>query len=379
MADCENPDTFIKKHCGAMKTIYLLPVLLLLCLNCQKKTATKPEETLQSVASFPVGAAISYGKTKDSINYRNTVAREHNSITVENAMKFHNIHPNEKTYTFEQADYLADFALSQKKRLHGHTLVWYQSSTAWLRNFKGNTAAWDSLMKTHIQTVVTHYKGKVTGWDVVNEAFRDDDASLRLEDRNPSETSDDGCIWARQVGRDYIAKAFQYAHEADPDALLFYNDYGHEMDWGKKKIKPVLDMVADFKQRNIPIHGLGLQMHMDINTTDANIINALREFAKTGLKIHISELDISVNPDNKPDFVFTDELKQKQADKFKFVAEKYKELVPESQRYGITHWNVSDADTWIRSFFKRRDYPLLYDERYQKKKAYFSFVEGLKK
>ncbi len=360
--------------------LLLLASFCFLCLTYKKQTANPtvdpPEEILQSAASFPIGAALGYNLLKDNVLYKEVVSREHNSVTVENAMKWGNIHPAPQTYRFEQADFIADFALARKKRIHGHTLVWYMSNPGWLKDFKGNANQWDSLMKAHIQTVVTHFKGKVAAWDVVNEAFRDDDGTLRVENRDTKPDKDNGCIWARNVGRDYLAKAFQYAHEADPNALLFYNEYGQE--WSTKKTQSILAMVADFKQRNIPIHGLGLQMHIDINTSNDGIANAIRELTKTGLKIHMSELDISVNPKNEVNFVFTEELKQKQADKFKFVATTYKTLVPENQRYGITHWNVGDADSWIRSFMKRQDYPLLFDEAYQKKKAYFSFLEALK-
>ncbi len=361
-----------------MKIQLLFFCVLPLFLSCTKteEQAVEPEEFLKDHATFPVGAAIDYGLLKDNSQYRNVLRREHTSITAENAMKWNSTHPQQDVYNFKDADYIVEFAQSQGQRIHGHTLLWYQfQNISWVKNFQGDSAAWEQLLKNHIQTLVGHFKGKVSSWDVVNEAFRDDDGSLRVLDKDPG-TFDDGCLFARKVGRDYIARSFRYAHEADPDALLFYNEYGQE--WSSKKIQSILTMVADFKNRGVPIHGLGIQMHIDINTLNTGIENAIRQLAATGLKIHISELDIRVNPNNSSTFAYTDALQSAQAEKFKFVVKTYRSLVPASQQFGITTWNVSDNDSWIISYLKKIDYPLLFNSSYQKKKSYAGFLQGLK-
>ena len=364
-------------------------IALFLCITtyaCKKEsststpidnTTTKPvEPTLQGVAPFKIGAAIDPGRLQNDPAYRNILINEYNSITIENATKWATVHPSQNTFNFTSGDIIANFCTTQNKRLHGHCLIWYTSNPSWLSNFTGDSLAWENLFKTHIQTVVAHYKGKAIAWDVVNEAFRDDDGTLRVENKSTDPTKDDGCIWARHLGRDYIARAFQYAHEADPSALLFFNEYGQE--WSDKKTTSIINMVADFKARGIPIHGLGLQMHTNINANESNIIKAFQKLVATGLLIHISELDISANPANDPTLIYSTSLEKKLCDKYAFIATQYKLQVPKNQQYGITNWNVGDADSWIIAWQKRTDWPLLFDKNYQKKACYYSFRDALK-
>lgn len=215
------------------------------------------------------------------------------------------------------------------------------------------------MLKNHIQAVVTRYKGQVSGWDVVNESFLDD-GSLR-----PS-------LWADHIP-DYIAKSFQWAHEADPNALLFYNDYGQ--DGHPKKMQAILDLVADLKKRKIPIHGLGLQMHINVDSKRTEISRVIEQSAQTGLAIHFSELDIAVNPKNNPEYIYEASA---QNELFAFVFKEYR-VIPAKQQYGITFWNVSDKDTWLRGYFKRpKEYPLLFDDNYAKKSGYTSLTNALK-
>jgi endo-1,4-beta-xylanase len=232
-----------------------------------------------------------------------------------------------------------------------------------MKDFQGDQKAWEALLKNHIQTVVTHYKGKVSGWDVVNESFLDD-GSLR-----PS-------LWADHIP-DYIAKSFQWAHEADPTAVLFYNDYGQD---GKpKKMQAILSLVAELKQRKIPIHGLGLQMHINIDSKREEISQVIDQSAKTGLAIHFSELDIAVNPKNNPDFNYDEKAAQAQNELFAYVFTSFRSI-PVKQQYGITFWNISDKDSWLRGYFKRpKEYPLLFDENYAKKPVYSELINSLNK
>lgn len=334
----------------------------------------KQDESLKSVSPFPVGASISPTLLQNNAAYKNVLTNELNSITPENAMKFAGLHPQQNGYTFGGADAIVDFAKSQNKRLHGHTLVWHQSLPNWLVQFAGDSAAWEGILKSHIQTVVARYKGKLTSWDVVNEAFQDN-GMLRMNDTDTS-SRDNGSIWARHLGKDYMGRAFRYAREADPDLVLFYNDYGQE--YSSAKTQAIKNMVTDFKTKGIPIDGIGLQMHMNINTSRTGITNAFQQLAATGLKLHISELDISVNPKGDPNAVYSDSIQKAQGELFAFVVQQYRTIVPKPQQYGITTWNVGDADSWIRSFYKRKDWPLLFDDSYQKKPAYYAFLNALK-
>ncbi|HOX83478.1 MAG TPA: endo-1,4-beta-xylanase [Chryseolinea sp.] len=319
-------------------------------------------ESLHKEVPFPIGASVGVNLMKNNTKYNGVVTIEYNSITAENAMKFGALHPSENTFIWTDADYLVSYAQASNKRIHGHTLNWYTSLPTWLTNFQGDSAAWENILKNHIQTVVTHFKGKVASWDVVNEAFNDN-GTLR------------NSIWVQKLGTDYIARCFQYAHEADPNALLFYNDYGHE--YSSAKRIAITNMISSFLTRGIPIHGIGMQFHMTYTQTDANISAAINSAAATGLKVHISELDIRLNNDKVPGLVFTPLLASQQADKYKFVVKTFN-AIPSAQKYGITTWNVGDADSWIPGWLGAPDYPLPFDKDYLRKPAYYGIVDGVK-
>lgn len=332
--------------------------------NAQPTTPTTPEATLRGAASFPVGAAISPSLLTSKPLYRQTLEREFSSITTENHLKMHNVHPEKDRYDWSGGNTIVDFANQTNKRMHGHALLWHQAVPAWVTAFKGDSTAWEGLVRDHIQTVVKQYKGKIAAWDVVNEAFLDD-GTLR-----PG-------IWLEHLGPDYVARCFQYARQADPAVKLFYNEYGQE--YSAKKLAATLAMIADFKKRGIPIDGIGLQLHTHIDHPDAQIENAIRQSAATGLLVHISELDVRINQPKAANFVPTDALWQRQKAKYTAIATAYRTLVPVAQQHGITTWNVSDADSWIPNFCKCDDFPLPFDKDFKKKPAYEGFLSGLKK
>jgi alpha-L-rhamnosidase len=336
-----------------------------------------PVETLQSVSAFPVGVAVDAGLLEKNPAYRNVVGEEYGSLTPENAAKIEALHPREGAFDFSGLDRIFAFSKARHKRVHGVALIWHDTGgLGWLKDFRGDTAAWERMSKTHIQTVTRRYRGKIRSWDVVNEAFNDD-GTLRSDDEGATDHL--GSPWARNLGTDYIARAFRYAHEADPEALPFYNDFELCDARRPKKLEAVLAMVEDFKKRGVPIHGLGVQMHIGVSADEAAIAAALRRMAATGLMTHISELDVLVSDWKKdPALVYTDELQARQARKYERIAEIYGASVPPAQRYGITVWNVGDGDSWIRAAFGLRDWPLPFDAEYHKKRAYFGFLDGLR-
>ena len=329
-------------------------IVLLLSLS----TLVNAQNLLKDVITFPLGASVNPRLLAENEAYRNIASNEFTSMTAENHMKMMLIHPAADRFDFSKGDEIVAFAAKTGKRMHGHTLVWHNQVPQWMKDFQGDQKAWEDLLKNHIKTVVTHYKGKVSGWDVVNESFLDD-GSLR-----PS-------LWADHIP-DYIAKSFQWAHEADPNALLFYNDYGQ--DGHPKKMQAILDLVAELQKRKIPIHGLGLQMHINVDSKRTEIARVIEQSAQTGLAIHFSELDIAVNPKNNPDYIYQDST---QNELFQFIFTSFR-AIPARQQYGITFWNISDKDSWLRGYFKRpKEYPLLFDETYTKKAGYPSLVNYL--
>ncbi|MDQ3191810.1 MAG: endo-1,4-beta-xylanase [Bacteroidota bacterium] len=340
----------------------LLMSLILMLIGCRKdiqKLVDCNESSLHQLAgSFNVGVAVEYNKLLNNEKYRQVVISQFNSITPENALKHSYIQPLENAFFWNEADLLVDFCQKQNKAFHGHTLIWHKELPDWMENYNGN---WNGMFRNHIITVVSRYKGKIKAWDVVNEAF-EDDGTLRKT------------IWQKNIGDHYIALAFQYAHEADSEALLFYNDF--DLESKPRKMEAVLKMVKDFKAMGIPIHGIGLQMHVSHEyPTNRLIQNSLNCFCETGLKIHISELDVVVNSKEGADNP-TFHLMKEQKKRVKTIVEAYNKL-PLENKYGISLWGVSDADTWVRKEFNRNDWPLLYDEEYNIKPAYCGFIEGL--
>jgi endo-1,4-beta-xylanase len=228
----------------------------------------------------------------------------------------------------------------------------------------------NTAMQNWITQMVSRNAGKVKAWDVVNEAFNDNNGALRS-----GTDANDIFYWGSVLGRSYIANAFRYANAADPAALLFLNDYNLETN--AMKLDSFIAMVNELKLQSVPIHGVATQMHININAPNTGIDQMFTKLASTGLKVHVSELDIRVNPNNASPFTITDALLDQQGQKFKYVAESYKRNIPLAQQYGITVWNLTDADSWIVASGKS-DYPTLFSAGYQKKPAYTGFLQGLK-
>jgi endo-1,4-beta-xylanase len=225
-------------------------------------------------------------------------------------------------------------------------------------------------LKDHITTVVNRYKGKVYAWDVVNEAVSDDSTQLL---RNS--------LWYQICGEDFIVKAFQYAHEADPKAQLFYNDYNTERPEKRERVYRLLKKLVDAR---VPVTGVGLQAHWSIyEPTETELNTAIERFYSLGLKVQITELDISIYPWEKnrrqkatTDVdAYTPKLEQKQTEQYQkvfHIFRKHRKAIN-----GVTFWNVSDRHTWLDEYPVpgRKNYPLLFDRNLQRKKAYWAVVE----
>ena len=327
---------------------------------------------LKDYASFPIGSAMStFGYARDTIS-REIHLKEFNSVTATNQMKMATIAREKGKYNFDPADQMVAFAEKNKQRLFGHTLIWHSSSPGWLKDIESNPASMDSFMKDYIQTYVGRYKGKVHGWDVVNEAMNTSGPGWR-------ET-----IWYKALGKEYVAKAIRYAHEADPNAILFVNDFNTERDTAK--LHETLRMVKWIKDQKVPVTGLGFQMHLRMDIPNETIEYALKKGAETGLMIHLSEVDIIFNKhdDNQGGGIqlydnVTPEMLKAQSKKYQELVRIYKKTIPPAQRYGITFWGYNDKYSWINGFFKLKDWPTIYDSNLKPKPAYEGFKKGLKK
>jgi GH35 family endo-1,4-beta-xylanase len=321
---------------------------------------------------FPIGVAVSPRSLSGPDSA--LILRQFNSLTAENAMKMGPIHPREDYYYWKDADAIVDFAQRHGLKVRGHNLCWHEQTPAWLfRDSSGNEVTKEVLLqrlKDHITAVVSRYKGKIYAWDVVNEAVADDSAGFL---RNSP--------WLRICGPEFIAKAFEYAHAADPSAQLFYNDYNTERPEKRERIYRLLKQLVD---AGVPITGVGLQGHWSIYEPSAkDLESTIRRFSSLGLKVQITELDVSIYPWEKdrrarrPDEedVYTPEKQQQQAQQYKMV---FDILRRERDKVnGVTFWNISDKRTWLDDYpvRGRKNYPLLFDTDNLPKKAYYDVVD----
>jgi len=338
-------------------------LLLLVFVRCQKKKTEPCDDStrLFTHADFPIGVAININAFNFQPRHRLIVEKQFNSYTAENIFKPSFLHPFENVFDFSAADSLTRICLSSGKRMHGHTLIWHQQLPDWMEVFSGSKDDWLKMFKNHIHTIVKHYKGRVHSWDVVNEAFNED-GTLR------------NSLWQQNIGDDYVEKAFIYANEADPNVLLFYNDYNLESNPTKRRA--VLSYLNRLRTKGIRIDGIGLQMHVALSFPEVAQINeCFANIAANNYLVHVSELDVSVNMFGK-DIVPSSELFQKQAEYLGKIVLGYKQI-PSALQYGITFWGLTDADSWIPQYYNREDYPLLYDINYNPKPAYCKLKEVL--
>ncbi len=234
----------------------------------------------------------------------------------------------------------------------------------------------DTALRKFITTTVTHYKGKIKAWDVVNEPMSDGTGALRDASNYtmPPQNMGNQFLWSQYLGRSYALKAFQYAKAADPNALLFINEYNLEYNF---KLDSLIAYVGQLRAQGAQIDGIGTQMHINLQTSQSNIDNAFIKLAKTGLLVRVSELDVSVNTVKSGSFTPDATTLASQAALYKYVVQSYLKNVPAPQRFGITVWGLTDNESWLNST-SAPDFPLLFDKNIAKKPAYTSFLQGLK-
>jgi endo-1,4-beta-xylanase len=331
---------------------------------------------------FPIGAAVD----PTSLQTHAPLLQQHfNSVTPENEMKFESLERTEGAFDYAQADALVAFAQAHGMRVRGHTLVWHRQTPDWVFQGPGGAPASPELLlsrlKHHIDAVVTHFKGRVYAWDVVNEAIMDDGQYRTAHEAEADQRSP----WHGILGVDYIAKAFEYAHAADPEAKLFYNDYRHYI---PAKRQAIYAMLKELLARGVPIHGVGLQCHLNIEpSTDASdqgfyqtvpeLEAAIELYASLGLDVQVTELDLSLYvPGVKytPEMfytaeTFTDALEQRQARRYAAFFELFRKHAKVIT--GVTFWGIADDNTWLSEFSSgRKDFPLLFDEKHEPKPAF---------
>ncbi|WP_019908510.1 endo-1,4-beta-xylanase [Paenibacillus sp. HW567] len=334
----------------------------------ESKDFTEPALKTLFAGDFRIGAAVNPHTIRSQ---GHLLAYHFNSITAENEMKFERLHPEEEVYRFGEADELAAFARKHGMAMRGHTLVWHNQTSEWLfADGKGGTVSREALLErleSHIHKVVGRYKDDIYAWDVVNEVIADEGEELL----RPSK-------WLEIAGPGFISAAFEFAHAADPQALLFYNDYNESHPHKRDKIYTLLKSLLE---QGVPVHGVGLQAHWNVYDPSLDEVRtAIEKYASLGLQLQLTELDMSV-------FRFEDrraDLKAPPAELLELQAQRYEAMFRLLKEYrevisSVTFWGAADDYTWLNDFpvRGRKNWPFLFDEGHQPKAA-FHRLAGLK-
>ena len=357
-------------------------------LLCAAGALAAETPALKSVApgGFRIGAAIN--RTQSAGGDPRAIAivtRQFDTVTAENDLKWEKVHPEPSRYDFDPADRYVDFGTKNGMFVVGHVLVWHQQTPAWVfageggRKLDRETAL--ARLKEHVAAVVGRYKGRIGGWDVVNEALEEDGTLLKT-------------LWLEAIGEDYVAKAFEFTREADPSAELYYNDYNL---WKPAKRDAAIRLVQGLEAKGLRVDGIGEQAHWGVDDPPLEAIDAaLAAIRASGTTPLVTELDMDVLP-RDPDMWGADLAKKAQ---IRAATNVYPNGLPDAvqqklaRRYAdvfqlflkhrvgrVTFWGVTDATSWLHDFPipGRVNYPLLWDRDGREKPAFDAVVETLRK
>ena len=361
-------------------TFVVLTGILMTSVDIQAQTTLK--DAFKN--DFLIGVALNESQFTGK-NARETalVKAQFNSISPENTLKWEAIHPELDEYNFDPADRYVAFGQKNGMFIVGHTLIWHsQTPESVFQDDKGNPVDRDTLLKRmhdHISTVVGRYKGKIGGWDVVNEALNDD-GTLRQSK------------WETIIGDDYILKAYQFAHEADPKAELYYNEYSIE---NAPKRKGAIALIKKLQAAGIPIAGVGLQGHYKMDwPAPAALDETIKAFTGIGVKVSVTELDMDVLPAATPSQAaevsmnvalraelnpytngLPDSVQQALAKRYEDIFKVFVNNNKSMER--VTFWGVTDKTSWLNYFpvRGRTAYPLLFDRNCQPKPAFAAVIQ----
>jgi len=363
-----------------MKTI-LKNLTLCTVLLVAGKAVASPNLKAVFKDDFLIGAALNPAQFCESNVMEAALVKQHfNSISPENVLKWERVHPTRGTYDFTLADQYVRFGETNGMMIIGHTLVWHSQTPDWVfANEQGQSVSRDVLlerMREHIFSVVGRYKGRIKGWDVVNEAVAEDGTYRQSP-------------WRKIIGPDYPIKAYQFAHEADPQAQLYYNDYGLE---NPQKRAGGIKLVKDLQAAGVKLTGVGLQGHYKLDTnypTAQEVDDTIKEFSQLGLKVMITELDIDVLPSahqslnadvsnrRRADQRANPFPKELSAELKGQLAARYAEIFAVFLKHRrdidrVTFWGVTDDSSWLNDWpvEGRTSYPLLFDRAGKPKPAF---------
>jgi endo-1,4-beta-xylanase len=310
---------------------------------------------LRDVARRPlIGTAVDMSALANDPTYEAAIGREFNIVTPENVMKWETVEPQQGVTDFSQGDALVRFARANDQAVRGHTLVWHNQLPAWLTSGTFTNEQLEAILRRHIFEEAGHFRGRIYAWDVVNEAFNED-GTLR------------DTIWLRALGPGYIAKAFRWAHEADPHARLYYNDYNLESIGPKSDA--ALALVKELKAQHVPIDGVGFQGHLGIQYPYPDTFgDNLARFAAAGVDVAITEADVRMVLPVTP---------EKLATQATYFGDMMASCVAVRRCVSFTLWGFTDKYSWVPGFFSGEGAATPFDEQFQPKPAYFALRDAL--
>lgn len=308
----------------------------------EERTAPDVPPLRGTAAGRFVGVAVRADVLGDA-GYATAVGRLFDAVTPENELKWALVHPKPNRYAFAAADRIVDFARARGMRVRGHTLVWHDQTPPWLGDPRLTRARLIAVLRRHIFTVMRHFRGRISEWDVVNEAVADDGGPRRT-------------FWLERIGPSYIALAFRFAHEADPSARLVYNDYGAE--GPGLKSDAVYALVSALKRQGVPIDAVGFQTHVSTAPVEGFASN-LRRFTRLGLDVELTEVDVRV-PDGA-------EAAARQALAYRRIVGA---CLAVARCRGIVFWGLDDADSWVPHAYPGYGRAALLDADLRVKPAY---------
>ncbi|MGN7797561.1 endo-1,4-beta-xylanase [Leifsonia sp. 22587] len=310
---------------------------------------------LAAQSGLRIGTAVNTDALASDDAYRSITATQFSSVTPENVMKWEVVEPAQGTYDWSAADRLVAFAEQNDQLVRGHTLVWHSQLPAWLTAAAPSMSADQlrAILKKHVIDEVTHFRGKIWQWDVVNEAFNDD-GTLR------------DSIWLQKLGPSYIEDAFRWAHQADPKALLFYNDYNIEFTGPKSNA--VYALVRDLKAKGVPIDGVGFQTHLDTQYPLPDLQSNLQRFSDLGLKVAETEVDVRTTLPVTP---------VEQNAQVGGYTSTLQACLAVRSCLSYTVWGFGDAYSWVPGVFAGEGAATIYDENLQPKPEYTALQQTL--
>jgi len=363
-------------------------LLCFLLLNCTLKTVSQTTLKEALAGKFLIGTAMNINQIwgKDTLAVK-VIAQQFDAIVAENCMKSMYLQPKEGEFNFKDADRFVAFGEQNHLWMTGHCLIWHSQTPSWFfTDDQGKEVSKEVLierMKNHITTVVSRYKGRIKGWDVVNEALNDDGTY-----RNSK--------FYEIVGEDFIPLAFKFAHEADPDAELYYNDYN---EWRPEKRDAIVKLIKKLKDEGLRIDAVGMQGHVGMDYPDLGDYKAaIDAYAAAGVKVMLTELDLSALPSPRRNVganisdieayrnemnPYTGDLPDSVATAWtNRMAALFKLFIDNRDKMErVTLWGVTDGQSWKNDFPMRgrTDYPLLFDRNYQPKAIVSTIIQEAEK